>query len=865
MPKKSSQNRQQPQQKTSQQPDITVNPQGEGTYKVIDTVGNVLAVPYSNVQNAVGMGYHLLPFEDRRYGRDYRADPHPVTPDIAENPKGEGTYKVTDPYGRDINIPYSNVGDALYKGYKIGAAEHSRYVDDLRADPHPVAPGEALPVRNAPVAASPSIAAQNSQGKTWRPAKTQAEYKQQQQEFEQEAGKSANARGIAQAQMPVQAPVAHASIPVSTQISNALGGMALSPLAFAVNPRETFLGMLRAGDNGANELARGSSEGGFSGWNIPNAFVAAAGGNPEAAREEWARGNYGRAVTQYGTVPALSLASSFIGPGAGEGVEAVSPGVQRAGEFLQDTVAPKAMGWALNAGKDIHLNGAEPGVAALGEGPRTSFAMTKGQLADQLNAAATRDAEIASQAASNSEAKIPSSTVQEAIDNVINPKIAGLQKQFGITDEANSLRNLRSEFDPYLSGQEAMSAADVHGMLNNLNDYIFKNREIDPATNSVISATHDIHNNIAEQLYNADPSLEAPLLQARNSLVASKLAKEIPGSSLDGAKEIAETIAKNAFQELRSPATWSNPHLAGSKLLHGVPEELWNNTIKSTPVRTGIANSLNGLGAGLSEGVVNTGITGAVRTFPSFLGVGNTSSDMVTHHGDSGVDPLVDSGTNPGINSVIKPGLNLGIKSGIDLGVQPGIQPGIDAFVNPSIGSRLNMRMNPLRENDIGQFPNQSANQPVEQDQNGKSALSDRNYNQYGSQYSKENVPHEVLHPHPQPPSAASWPQNLTPRSISPNTMGLAAQSSDPTNPVNNPFSPYLRSLNTGYGSAPERGSNYFSMPQPSVGDNDQRFQGPPITLKSLAPAAFPSSGTPRTNLYGWTEYQRGANVSDVH
>lgn len=48
----------------------------------------------------------------------------------------------------------------------------------------------------------------------------------------------------------------------------------------------------------------------------------------------------------------------------------------------------------------------------------------------------------------------------------------------------------------------------------------------------------------------------------------------------------------------------------------------------------------------------------------------------------------------------------------------------------------------------------------------------------------------------------------------------------------------------------------FFYTPNGGAVDAGQKFQEPPVTLKSLAPATFPSGGTPVSNIYGWTEYR---------
>lgn len=628
--------------------DITVNPKGEGTYKALGPSGNVVAVPYSKVQGAASVGYDLLPYENRRYGRDYRADPNFVPPAIAANPKGEGTYAMKDPYGRDVTIPYSNVGDALYKGYRMGILEHSRYADDLQADPHRAAPGRDLPIRNAPSATSVPPGGQTIPAKRWNPATTRAEYEQQQREYAQEVAESANAIGTPQAAMPIRASSGSPSVPVSTQLSNDVGNLAFSPLTFALDPKRGFQGMLEAGDRGAKELARGISDGGFSAWNIPNAVSATMGGDPEAAREEWARGNYGRALTQYAANPALGFLSSLVGPEAGEGAEAVSPGMERTGEYLQDTASPKVMDSVLSGGKDVHLNGAEPGSAVMKEGAGTSFSLTKDGLAKKLGAAAARDSEAAAKAVTDSKAELPTSTVQGIVDNVINPKIEALKGKFGVTDKVADLNNLRSEFEPYLDGRSSMPAADVHGLLQNLNEKIFNDRAIDPATNEAVSAAHEIHNGIADQLYTEDPSLQEPLQQAHNTLTASKLIETVPDAKTPFWQRVLGLVATNGLHALADPESLTNVHGLGGKLLKGAPGLAWPEIWKSVPLRSGVATGLNALGEGLSDGLVSSGITGGGRALLPLLKAGSGYTTI------NGKDGKVNGATDEKANQLIK-------------------------------------------------------------------------------------------------------------------------------------------------------------------------------------------------------------------
>ena len=43
----------------------------------------------------------------------------------------------------------------------------------------------------------------------------------------------------------------------------------------------------------------------------------------------------------------------------------------------------------------------------------------------------------------------------------------------------------------------------------------------------------------------------------------------------------------------------------------------------------------------------------------------------------------------------------------------------------------------------------------------------------------------------------------------------------------------------------------FFRTSNENAEDIGQKFQEPPVTLKSLDPAAFPSRGTPVSNIYG--------------
>lgn len=56
--------------------DLSANPRGEGTYKMVGNGGTPLDVPYSNVQHAAQSGYNFADQSDRaRYAEDYMADP----------------------------------------------------------------------------------------------------------------------------------------------------------------------------------------------------------------------------------------------------------------------------------------------------------------------------------------------------------------------------------------------------------------------------------------------------------------------------------------------------------------------------------------------------------------------------------------------------------------------------------------------------------------------------------------------------------------------------------------------------------------------------------------------------------------------
>jgi hypothetical protein len=75
-------------------------------------------------------------------------------------------------------------------------------------------------------------------------------------------------------------------------------------------------------------------------------------------------------------------------------------------------------------------------------------------------------------------------------------------------------------------------------------------------------------------------------------------------------------------------------------------------------------------------------------------------------------------------------------------------------------------------------------------------------------------------------------------------------------NPNTNPFSQYLQSRLEANRPTSRFDPGGISLPQATSRDSVQRFQEPPLTLKSMAPAAFPDGGTPRLNLYGWPQSQ---------
>jgi hypothetical protein len=601
--------------------------------------------------------------------------------DITSNPRREGLYKLTDSAGRDVNIPYSNVGDALYKGYKIAPSEHSRFVKDFEVDPHPPVTGNEIPFRNAPSMVVSPESGQPMQVKTWQPPRSEAKAAQQQKEYTWQVLRPwVDTKGLAPAQMPISPPLQRPSVPIMKQLDNDIGAVALSPILAAMDPKSTLQNGIDAGDRGANEFVRGYSDGNWRLQNIPNAFSAVAGGDPEAAREEWGNKHYGRAVAQQGLLPALSFASSMIGPGVSEG-GVVSPAAKWTGEGLQ------------NIGESMARR-----------------------------------------------------TVEQATKQGIQPGSGILQR------------------------------------------------------------------------------------------LGTGLLTSTPGF-----------IGDNVANLINHPSNVFAPKSIAPKLLFGAAGVL------KPELQSRFATTLNGLGRGLTEG---TGMNGAVRAIPPMFGVGNVAKDEVNQSHER---KEYDGQQN--LERRFSPMTEY-------VSAKRDSQPN-DQYIGtkpaPEGPAAYGGAPTPVISEAGFNEANQSVHRYGTRDPETEvapathcvyvSPAAQPNNQSVGAKLNPE-IP--ISHNSPSPPGG-SWRQTLTPRSIPSDATGLNTPNlfrSDLFGPGNSLFSSYPQLPNMGDEAAIAKAPNYFNMPQTSVGDDEQRFQGPPITLKSLAPAAFPSRGTPRTNLYGWTESQ---------
>ena len=235
--------------------------------------------------------------------------------------------------------------------------------------------------------------------RSWRPATSQAQASQQQREYAREIAQWYGAgmpdvRPVVSNSSPVQhnAPLGKPSVTVGQRVSDAIGKVALSPMTMLLNPhplRSAGRAWSDALNSGADELVRGTSDSAHPFWtavrNLPNGVSAAAGGDPAAAREEMARGKYGRAVAAYAANPIAGLLPALIDPVAGEGAEAAVEGI---GNGLRDrgtSIAQKL----LEGGEDVP-KAAELTRAVQEEGPGTSVAFTKNGYAGNINKAADR-------------------------------------------------------------------------------------------------------------------------------------------------------------------------------------------------------------------------------------------------------------------------------------------------------------------------------------------------------------------------------------------------------------------------------------------------------------------------------------------
>jgi hypothetical protein len=307
-----------------------------------------------------------------------------------------------------------------------------------------------------------------------------------------------------------------------------------------------------------------------------------------------------------------------------------------------------------------------------------------------------------------------------------------------------------------------MLVPELHGLVQDLDQHILRDRFTNPSTNDVVGARQVIRNGLADLLTKAEPRLDGPLQQSQGLSTAEQLMKD----------------------RLNDPS----PNL--------------------------VANAATAIGGGIAGGHLTTNPYGTLAG--GTLGALLPSVERAT---------ALHSGVATGLSQAgaLLPGAGefLG-----DIGRVPG-------SVLPQLGAKSSV-------------PRWNVVMPEHHDGNTDAP---------NDQSESQEVPYGMPHGLPSP-FGGSWPQKPAPRSISSGAMGVGDTNSGSTYPVNNLFSPYRQPSSMGYGSASDKVANYFNTPQPSVDNNEQRFQGPPIILKSLAPAAFPSSGMPKNNLYGWTEYQ---------
>ncbi|WP_158821414.1 hypothetical protein [Granulicella sp. S156] len=110
----------------------------------------------------------------------------------------------------------------------------------------------------------------------------------------------------------------------------------------------------------------------------------------------------------------------------------------------------------------------------------------------------------------------------------------------------------------------------------------------------------------------------------------------------------------------------------------------------------------------------------------------------------------------------------------------------------------------------------------------------------------------------PQPPFTASQSRNFTTQRIPSDASGSRiAGRSYPGTPDAGANAAWFAPRTAGQEAQRVLGYDprFFHTSNANAEDTGQKFQEPPVTLKSLAPAAFPNRGTPASNIYGWTEY----------
>lgn len=663
-------------------------------------------------------------------------------PSIAANPHGEGVYKMLGQNGNVVGIPYSNVPQAMHTGYKLDSSDAPRFMKDYQA----AAPGflssayNATPLPLAVYAGShPIKSALNVLDAGARLANP----------------REARTRNMAYSPNPIVRTIGNIADSTADELSagqEALHqgeyGAALSHGIQAIPGIGQVLTRTMdqtGGDTGSyadnlKQLLRNrGAMGSLTGMAATLALPARS------------------AIYKYGGGPALSTVGEAMTPAAvPEAIGAVSQGITNGLNFAAKGAADRF----LKGGKPYFLNGAEPGLAVQSAGPDTSFGFSKESLNKQIANAAANGKDTVARIVQNSKAFIPRSAVQGVVDG-ITPKSEFLKRAGGDLSVAGKLDDLRNSYIPHFGGPgEAMPAQELHGLVQDLDQHILRDRFTDPSTNDVVGARQMIRNGLADLLTRAEPRLDGPLQQSQGLSTA---------------------------------------------------EQLMNDRLND-PSSNLVANTATAIGGGMAGGHLTTNPVGTLM-------------------GGAVGAALPEIAKSTALNS----GVATGFSQAADL------LPGTGKFLG-NIGRATESVLPQL----LPKSPVPRWNVVIPDHHDG-------NTNSPNDQYNSQEVPYGMPHSL-RSPLGAPWPQEPTPRSIPSGAMGVGDTNYGSTYPVNNLFSPYRQSSRLGYGLASDKVSNYFSTLQPSVDDNDQRFQGPPIILKSLAPAAFPNSGTPKTNLYGWTE-----------